>query len=72
MATNTPKVLPEGHVECDSTCRDGIYYGAGYVENGVFKGYTGPCFRCGGKGSQSPEDVKRNTYYDNHVRRIRM
>ena len=30
----------------------------------------GQCFRCQGKGWQSPADVRRNRYYDNHVRRI--
>lgn len=48
----------------------GVYYGAGYVENGVFKGFTGTCFRCGGKGYQTAADQKRNAYYDDHVRRI--
>jgi hypothetical protein len=38
--------------------------------NGVFKGFTGKCFRCGGKGYQTEADRKRNAYYDNHVRRI--
>ena len=62
--------LPEGAVECDGTCRNGTYYGAGYVENGVFKGFTGTCFRCQGKGYQTPADVRRCRYYDNHVRRF--
>lgn len=57
--------------ECDGCRGDGIYYGRGYVENGVFKGFQGTCFRCGGKGYQTAADVKRNNYYDNRVRRIR-
>lgn len=66
-----PKTIkPEGTVDCDGCNGSGIYYGRGYVENGVFKGFTGNCYRCGGKGHQTPKDVKRNTYYDNHVRRI--
>lgn len=69
--TETPKTktVPEGHVECDGCSGDGVYHGAGSVVNGVFVGFTGKCFRCGGKGSQTPADVKRNTYYDNRVRR---
>jgi DnaJ-class molecular chaperone len=55
---------------CDGCNGSGIYYGRGYVENGVFKGFKGTCYRCGGKGTQTAKDVKRNTYYDNHVRRI--
>jgi hypothetical protein len=48
----------------------GIYYGRGVIENGVFKGHTGDCYRCAGKGWQTPADHKRNEYYDAHVRRI--
>lgn len=58
------------HPSCDDCAGRGVYYGRGYVENGVFKGFTGPCFRCNGKGYQTPEDRKRNAYYDQHVRRI--
>jgi hypothetical protein len=58
----------------DSTCFEcsgkGIYYGHGVVENGVFKGYTGPCYRCEGKGHQTAADRHRNDFYDNHYRRI--
>lgn len=62
--------IPEGMVKCDGCRGDGIYYGAGSVVNGHFVGFTGTCFRCGGKGHQSPTDVARNTYYDNRIRRI--
>jgi hypothetical protein len=64
------KAVPEGNVPCDGCRGDGVYYGAGSVVNGVFKGFTGQCFRCSGKGSQTPDDVRRNTYYDNRVRRF--
>jgi hypothetical protein len=57
-------------LDCDGCNGTGTYYGRGYVENGVFKGHTGPCFRCQGTGKQTPKDRKRNGYYDNHVRRI--
>jgi hypothetical protein len=63
------KDMPEGNVDCDGCRGDGVYYGRGSVVNGVFQGFTGTCFRCGGKGSQTPADVKRNEYYDNRVRR---
>ena len=56
--------------ECDGCRGDGVFYGRGIIENGVFKGHTGTCFRCHGKGWQSDEDRKRNRYYDNHVRRV--
>jgi hypothetical protein len=62
---------PEDASGCDCS-GTGIYHGHGYVENGVFKGTVGECFRCQGKGYQTPADVKRNAYYDNHVRRIRL
>jgi hypothetical protein len=55
--------------KCDGCNGSGIYYGAGRVENGKFIGFTGKCFRCSGKGTQTSKDVKRNNYYDNHVRR---
>jgi DnaJ-class molecular chaperone len=70
MATSTAPATDT--VECDGCPGDGKYRGHGYVENGVFKGATGTCFRCQGKGRQTPADVKRCTYYDNHVRRIRL
>jgi len=63
------KPVTEGNVDCDGCNGSGVYYGAGSIVNGQFVGFTGKCFRCGGKGSQTPADVKRNTYYDNHVRR---
>ena len=37
-----------------------------YVENGQPKGPGGACFRCGGLGSQTPADGKRNHYHDLH------
>lgn len=52
---------------CDGS---GLFYGRGYVENGTFRGTVGDCFRCHGKGYQTPVDVKRNDYYDRNVRRL--
>lgn len=60
--------VPANGFECDCN-GTGIYHGRGSVVNGVFVGFTGKCFRCGGKGFQTAEDVRRNTYYDNRVRR---
>lgn len=50
--------------ECDGCNGNGIYYGRGSVVNGVFKGFTNTCFRCGGKGKQNESDRKRNYGYD--------
>lgn len=55
---------------CDGCNGSGRWFGHGHVENGVFKGPSGKCYRCNGKGHQTAEDEKRNRYYDNHVRRI--
>lgn len=64
----TRKVTVRAEHECD--CRGkGVYYGRGYVENGVFKGTTGPHFACGGKGWQTREDAIRNrVYWDKYAR----
>lgn len=35
--------------------------------NGKPAGPGGECFRCLGKGIQTPEDVKRNAAYDRHA-----
>jgi len=59
---------PEGATDCDGVCKNGTYFGAGYVENGVFKGFTGTCFRCGGKGYQTESDRRRNWGYDRNRR----
>lgn len=67
-AVAAPKPRPEGTFDCDGCNGSGVYYGAGRVENGKFIGFTGKCFRCGGKGHQTSADVKRNRYYD--ARRI--
>lgn len=65
MAPTAPATVP-----CDGCPGDGVFRYAGCFENGVWKGKTGQCFRCGGKGTQTPADVKRNRYYDNQVRRV--
>lgn len=57
-------------VSCWNCSGKGIYYGRGYVENGVFKGTTGPCYRCGGTGKQGQDDFTRNWGYDNYHRRV--
>ena len=67
MANSEKKVE---RTSCDGCPGNGVWYGRGHVENGVFRGQTGKCFRCGGKGYQTPRDVARNSYYDNHIRRF--
>ncbi len=52
---------------CDAT---GLFFSGGAVVNGKYTGTAGVCFRCQGKGWQSPKDVKRNAYYDNRIRRV--
>lgn len=70
VSAPTGREVEDGTCPCDGCKGDGIYYGAGIVLNGVFQGFTGTCFRCSGKGRQTPADVKRNTYYDNRIRRV--
>jgi hypothetical protein len=65
-----PKAIPEGEEHCDDCRGSGIFYGAGRVENGVFVGFKGTCYRCGGKGYQTTKDERRNRYYDRNVRRF--
>lgn len=60
----------EAKLQCNACRGDGIYYGAGCIENGFFRGYTGDCFRCNGKGKQDQNDFKRNRAYDNYYRRM--
>jgi hypothetical protein len=68
--TEVPTIAqPPARHECDCY-GTGLYYGHGYFENGRFKGTSGTCYRCHGKGYQTDADVKRNNYYDNHVRRL--
>lgn len=68
MTNPKPQPSPD-HTPC-SCGGSGLFYGRGAVVNGKFTGNVGTCFRCGGKGWQSPADVKRNAYYDVHVRRV--
>lgn len=53
--------------QCDGS---GLFHMGGGTVNGRYTGKTGPCFRCEGKGHVTAADEKRNTYYDNHIRRI--
>ena len=53
-------------IECPKCNGKGIYYGRGVIENGVFRGYSGPCYACAGKGKQTPEDQRRNWGYWRH------
>lgn len=65
LAPTAPATVP-----CDGCPGDGVFRYAGVFENGVWRGKTGQCFRCGGKGTQTPADEARNRYYDNQVRRV--
>ncbi len=56
--------------DCDGCSGDGVFKGAGRVENGKFIGFQGRCYRCQGKGRQTESDVRRNQFYDNRIRRI--
>lgn len=72
---NPANVMPGRKVQpndrphaCDGCNGSGIYYGAGRVENGVFVGFKGQCFRCGGHGWQNDADRRRNACYDRNRR----
>lgn len=69
-ATKATNVKPkkEGNTcwKCKGT---GLFYGRGYVENGVFKGSTGPCYQCQGTGIESAADKRRcDNYWAYHAR----
>lgn len=57
-------------LDCEGCQGTGRFYSGGMVLNGKFTGKIGPCFRCEGKGKQTPKDRSRNSYYDNNVRRF--
>ena len=59
----------EKRYPCDCN-GSGVYHGAGRVENGKFIGFTGPCFRCQGKGFQTAQDRERNYWYDTKYRKV--
>lgn len=52
-------------VECDRCHGTGKYWvPSKRVPGATYSG--GDCFRCGGKGHQTDEDVKRNAAYDRY------
>jgi hypothetical protein len=53
-----------GYVPCDGCPGDGIHRWNGRWVGGVWTGKAGQCFRCEGKGYQTPEDVERNEAHD--------
>lgn len=60
-----------GTQACDGCSGDGVFrFPGGCFENGVWRGKTGQCFRCGGTGRQTIKDTRRNRFYDNNVRRV--
>jgi hypothetical protein len=55
--------------ECPVCKGSGIYYGKGVVENGKFKGFTGTCFPCAGKGEQTRKDrIRTSTYWSKYAK----
>jgi hypothetical protein len=60
--------LQPEEVICSSCGATGLYFGRGAVLNGKFTGFIGKCYRCNGKGYQTPEDEKRNACYDKYRR----
>ena len=60
------KDAPVGTCRCGDCAQTGVYHGGGTVNGVPVRG--GTCFRCGGKGWQTPKDQKRNDYYDMHIR----
>lgn len=58
------QVTVVGDMTCPYCDGSGRYYGRGYVENGVFKGFVGTCFRCKGTGTETRSDRMRNWAYD--------
>lgn len=47
----------------------GKFFSGGMVLNGRYTGTVGKCFPCGGKGQQTPADVRRTEYYFAHIYR---
>lgn len=61
-------VVNDDHEDCHN-CKDGVYYISGAVVNGVFRGRTGMCFQCQGKGYTTAADRRRtDNYYRYHYR----
>jgi hypothetical protein len=56
-------VTVDGDEQCWKCGGSGIFRGGGMVENGVYKGYSGDCYGCGGKGTQNNADRVRNHHY---------
>jgi hypothetical protein len=56
--------------KCDNCSGDGVFRYAGYVENGVFKGKSGVCFHCSGKGYMTLADIKRCDNYNKYARKV--
>lgn len=59
--------MQDNQTRCD--CGGTGRWVCGPIVNGV-PHREGMCFRCQGKGFQTPQDVKRNRFYDNNIRRF--
>lgn len=55
-------------VECHKCGGSGIWYGHGYMLNGVFQGPSGKCYACEGKGVETDADQRRNWGYHQNRR----
>jgi hypothetical protein len=55
---------PATRQDCRRCARTGLFITM--VVNGQPKGPGGVCFRCGGKGYQTPADERRNAAYDRY------
>jgi hypothetical protein len=61
--TDSITVVINGDEQCWKCGGSGMFYGGGIVENGVYKGYSGKCYGCQGRGKQNNADRVRNHYY---------
>lgn len=60
------RVQVERDCQCDGS---GVFRGGGGTVNGVYVGFEGTCFGCGGKGWQTRQDAIRNrTYWAKYAR----
>ena len=63
-------VILSGDEQCWKCGGSGVFQGGGIVENGKYKGYSGDCYGCAGKGKQNDADRVRNHHYWHRERAI--
>jgi len=67
LRKSTGQILRDGQVigqRCGQCAATGRFITG--VHNGVPTGPGGACFRCAGKGYQTPQDERRNQAYDSY------